>query len=494
MFKNPNMFFKIIALLFFILFFVKGMTILDPDFGWHYKFGEIVYENWQVPRMDIFSYSMPSYPYINHEWLTDVIIFKIYNLFGIFGLAIIFGLIAITSLLILIPKSQINYSLPVFILSATILYSFGGIRPQVVSWLFFALIIKCIFEEQFYLKLRFYLPLIFLLWVNLHGAFASGILLLSVFLIYRYFTKKISLQDSVIWIFSFLATLINPYFYHIWTEVFKTLSSSYLHQYIGEWQPITSYINLTTLFYMALSVTLIFISRKDLNKFPIILFIGIFLYSLTAVRHLPLLALFSLPLTTLSILHIYKLAKKDKLSLKRAVLIYKILIGVCIILLLIDITLNFFVNKKLSETESYPVGATKFLEKNVPPGNIYTDYSWGGYIIWKLDQKTFVDGRMAIWGNHNFRGESTNAFKEYLDLLYDDKKDFGQFSQKYYIQTVLWHTPEKSQNNFISNLTFVKYLKNLFKTKTNVSFEDKIEKAGFKKVYTDNISTIYVRK
>ena len=95
---------KIIILLvslFFLLIIGYFTTLnwLDPDFGWHLKTGELILER-GVPKIDWYSFTMPDFLWIDHEWLTDVFIFKINSLFG-FKI-----LLLISSVIILNPPSK----------------------------------------------------------------------------------------------------------------------------------------------------------------------------------------------------------------------------------------------------------------------------------------------------------------------------------------------------------------------------------------------------
>src|SRR3990167_4780713 len=92
----------VLIFLSFILFNVKSYLLLDPDFGWHLKVGELIIKTAVVPKTDIFSYTMLSYPFVDHEWLTNVILNIGYQKIGWTGLALVFSFISILSILIIL--------------------------------------------------------------------------------------------------------------------------------------------------------------------------------------------------------------------------------------------------------------------------------------------------------------------------------------------------------------------------------------------------------
>ena len=79
----------------FIIYFLKAKIFLDPDFGWALRMGEVILKS-GIPKSDPFSYTMPSYPYVDYEWLTHIGIAKIYSLANFTGLTLIFTFIALS--------------------------------------------------------------------------------------------------------------------------------------------------------------------------------------------------------------------------------------------------------------------------------------------------------------------------------------------------------------------------------------------------------------
>src|SRR5437762_227920 len=86
--------FRIISL-FLVIFFCSlliSLNNLDPDFGWHLKSGEYIIDH-GIPTHDIFSYTAPDFPWINHEWLSDVATATLYRIGGFILVAIFFSIL-----------------------------------------------------------------------------------------------------------------------------------------------------------------------------------------------------------------------------------------------------------------------------------------------------------------------------------------------------------------------------------------------------------------
>ena len=122
---------------------------------------------------------------MNHEWLAELIFYGIYRYFGTAGLLIgkmgtgICVVLLLTKLCRYRVKTPLVY-LIIMMLSISVMSPGFMIRPQVFSFLFFTLFIWVIFQylerERNFL---FLLPILMALWVNLHGGFLMGWVLLA---------------------------------------------------------------------------------------------------------------------------------------------------------------------------------------------------------------------------------------------------------------------------------------------------------------------------
>jgi len=66
-------------LIIFVIFLIRGGVFLDPDFGWHLRVGEIIQES-GFPKTDPLSFTMPTFGFVDHEWLTNISISYIYSI------------------------------------------------------------------------------------------------------------------------------------------------------------------------------------------------------------------------------------------------------------------------------------------------------------------------------------------------------------------------------------------------------------------------------
>jgi len=55
---------------------------VDPDFGWHYKYGEYLFQNGKILRENIFSYTNTDYKWANSYWISELIMYTSYRFLG----------------------------------------------------------------------------------------------------------------------------------------------------------------------------------------------------------------------------------------------------------------------------------------------------------------------------------------------------------------------------------------------------------------------------
>lgn len=447
----------------FGVLFIKSAAFLDPDFGWHYKNGERIIHS-GIPKTDLYSYTMPSYPAIDHSWLLDVLIYWGQNTIGQYGLAFVFTSIIILAIILSVPKNLQNFSIFPLILSIPVLIGRAGVRTQIFDWLLLALLIKL-------LKYKKILPLFFLIWANLHGGFLIGFAVFAIYVFCEFIQdKRTFLNNFIIFLTSIFTTFINPYGWKIWYEIWTIMSDPLLKGNIAEWLPFWHALEFGFLLLSTFLFTMGWIYRKKISLFDKLVCIFLFLASLSALRHTPLFVLVAIPLGAFLMKLFYNQAQNIPMGLLR----FKQLKN---IFLVIALVFSVWEIRGLEKIFVYPQNAVKYLESNLPKGNLFAEFGWGGYLDWKFPQKkVFIDGRMNSWRFHSVSNESSWIFKDYMKIAHNG--DYQELFEKYQIDTVLLPI------NNLNPQTFVKNQKPFLKLTTN------LKRDGWKEIYSDEVAVI----
>ncbi|MCL2869199.1 hypothetical protein FWF48_00075 [Candidatus Saccharibacteria bacterium] len=405
----------------FILFTLVAWRHLDPDFGWHLVSGQYFLAH-GVPKTDIFSYTATHFSWVNHEWLSDIILSIIYSLGGYGLAAVVYGVMWTLSFY-LIGRRANGW---VLLAAIAAVLPCAGVRGVTWSVLGLAALLTLlnIWRQKLSSRRRLLLGIAIValigLWANLHGGFIVGI---AVVVFYAFLQK--SWRLGLVAIGGALLALINPYGIGIYVEVTRTLLDTSLKSNIAEWEPAWHLMNwsaaaLLVLYGVAFLWTVSNTKHRSWRTF--LTAENIFLLAaFSAYRNWPFFALAAIPMVD----HNAKQIAKE-LTNKPPHRINWIFAAAIVGMIAFSgwrVYQQDFSGSWQREANS-PQAAVSYLQANPCPGNLFNDYDIGGYLIWKLPQaKVFIDGRMPSWeiapGDRNY-GQLPKYFDVYKKI-YDNK-------------------------------------------------------------------------
>lgn len=498
--KTKWLLFFVIAGAFFY-FWWRGSMFLDPDFGWHLMMGKFILTH-GIPATDPFSYTMTSYPFVDHEWLTNMLFAQAMDTIGYTVLAGIFALFAVTAFslqMLRIPGNAKRFALPFLFLAFFVVSGFIGIRPQIITWLFFSLTLIVVRDFALFEKYRWFLPFLFILWVNLHGGFAVGIVALLIAAAYWWYKKPSKrLGIASVFVASIAATFVIPYGWRGWWEVWMQMTDGNLRWTIMEWTPTVFVPSMQVWFFIVFSVMFVGRYFRKFSLLDLLLYGGLLAAALSSIRHAPLWLLLALPMTIQAVVFFYQDIAKIKYAIERFAIMAKVFFAIICLLILFDIPNILQTFGVMGKQGAYPDKAVFYVKSHLPEGQVFSIYDWGGYLIWKLpEKKVYIDGRMPSWRwNADIPTESNYAFADYRKFV-DGTIPFDKHSHKYGIDMLLLPAPVEVKKNPVETMLF-DFAKNVLHLplKEDVGYTLLIkgaEKSGWKIVYQDEAAVVYRR-
>lgn len=429
--------------------YFREITAITQDLGRHILTGNIIFATHEVPKVNLFSYTYPTYEFINHHWFSEVIFALIFNSSGyegLIGLTLLLSISAFGFLLLFLYK-KVPPAILLFsaLLYLPILFERTDIRPELFSFLFLSLFIVILYRyRERFTSYIFLLPFIELLWTNSHIYFPIGIGVTGLFFIEELFTKRQNLKQKhtvalfLVLLLSILITTVNPdgitgalYPFTVFNNYGYTIEenqTSFFLSSLGIYKLSFTYLLVSiALLFVALSISI-----KKTRLIDWLLSVTFSIIALMAVRNFPLFVFATFIPFTLSFSYLYK-----TLFAKRTFPPIVPLLGALLLFLFF-----FFSLKTTIKTERtgfvVPQGATKavdFFVTNNLKGPLFNNFDIGSYLEYRLypQEKVFIDGRPEAY--------PASFIKNVYIPMQENLTVFHQQEKKYQFNTIIFsHT------------------------------------------------------
>ncbi|MGD0215740.1 MAG: hypothetical protein ABSB87_21160, partial [Terriglobales bacterium] len=294
-----------------------------------------------------------------------------------------------------------------------------GVRPQMFTFTLASLLLWMIERGEHRPRLLFWIPPLFLLWLNLHAGFALGPALLLAYGVGLMMetavgntpwqeVRPILLRVLLLLLVCLALVPFNPSGAHLYLYPFHTLLSSGMRSFIGEWRSPDFheglYRPLLLVWLLVLTALASFRSRPKGRVLVPLLLTGF--AALDAVRHIPIFVLLAIPVIAAAL----PAATAATLSERRPISSrFRPLFNAAVVVLMVGFVsarwISLARHQDAREAEQFPQQGVRFLRSGVYPRNLFVYYDWGGYAIWNLypEYRVFVDGRADLYGNELMR-------------------------------------------------------------------------------------------
>jgi hypothetical protein len=438
-----------LAIVFLGIIALSARSVSDPDVWWHLKTGQLIAQTGTVPHIDSFSFTRAGFPWVAHEWLTELFIYGIYRISGWGGLIVVFSLIVSAAFFLVYLRSAPDpYSSGVVVLlGAWATAPVWGVRPQVVSLLLTSLCFLILERSERNLSLLWWTLPLTVLWVNLHAGFALGLALILLFLAGELLEQFTSSRPSnharlralaITFLFDLLLVPLNPNGAKMYLYPVDTLRSDTMPKYIAEWASPNFHHAEYVPFLVLLLATIANLvwSRLRVRPRDILLLMVSTFAGLSSIRLIPFFVLVAVPILSRPVKRWARSghSQAQAPTVSRAPLPYAGLLN-ALILFAMTAFVGFQINSVVQrqpqvEAQHFPVGAVACLQAHPAAGPLFNLYDWGGYLIWKLNPQTpvFIDGRADLYGE--------SLMRQFADT-YGLKGDWHEALQTWRIETVL---------------------------------------------------------
>ena len=399
--------------------FKEKYSVLDLDIWWHLRVGEWIVAHRSFPHTGILSRTAANRPWAAYSWGYELLLSRAYDWFGLVG-AGVFGTLLTMAVAYAVYWMARRLSGSFWIgcvlgavTCSAFLFNLMP-RPVFFSMILYAVTLTLLLEAQRSgrIQILYWLPLVFLLWANLHIQFIYGLFVVGLFVAANLaqqaaarlgwkldFLQSTSLPAQalgVIFGVCVLATCCGPYTYHLYFVVAGYATAKFPYTFIRELQAITFRAGSHFVELLLTGAAFFALGReKKLSLFKVLLLVAAAVLGYRTMRDTWFICIAAAACIADALAA--EVPERGESAAERAGLAFALALA----LLLFAGNADFNM-KGLDQAVSsvFPVKAINFLRQNPQPGPLYNTFDWGGFLTWYMpDYPVAIDGRTDLYGD-----------------------------------------------------------------------------------------------
>lgn len=419
------------------------------DLWWHIAGGRWMVENGTLWVGDPFSFTAAGKPWLNDSWLSDVLLHFWTQSLGLETLAYWkWALLILTWLVLLRVAWRLSgdptSSVLALLLGLGVAAPFLDVRPQLYSFLGWALLLDLCLREQ---RPPRWLPLLYLVWVNLHAGFLLGFISLPILLAPHYLAARSAERRAVLVLGALCvaACLINPNGLEVVVRPLRyAFDSSSPFRALGEWLPpfrrggiqspllpygIAAFVIAAGVWMWELSLGV----RKPRSVVPLLLAGLTLAMALRSRRFVPFFAMTQVLVVAPALARL--IAEPLRRVPRYAPAAAALALGIW---WMSPLPMRPYAFDRLTARSEFPIDTCAFINVNELSGKVFAYYNWGGFVQMCThgQLKVFIDGRADML-------YADQTFRDYLVVL-NERPGWERIVDRAEADFVLWPVRQRT--------------------------------------------------
>ena len=430
----------------------------EPDIWWHLRNAQNLVEFHSFSPVDTYSFTAAGLSRPNFEWLSEVpyyLAFKAWGLQGLLLVSIVVSVLIFAGVYYLCCRWGADCKDAVIATMLAISLGVVSIGPRMLLFGWLCMVVLLILLDVYRCtgKGLWVIPPLFLLWINLHGSWAFGMVVFAIFIISGLVEGEWGLLVARRWnrsqlrnlllagVAAFVLLFVNPFGYKLVVYPFEVAARQQAAvQYVEEWQPVdlsTGNGKLALLVIFAIMASVLLSRRRW--RLDVALLIAFALWTaLSHTRFLFFLGLIAAPLLAPYIHLFTPYEPEDDKPWLNASIMAGVVVALCLLF-----PSRASLQQKVEH--EFPAAALRFMQEHQLNGRVFNQYVWGGFMEWNTPElKTFIDGRADVFVANGVLADhrKVTTIEEPLEVLDKYRIDYALLQQDRPLTYVLRNSKE----------------------------------------------------
>jgi hypothetical protein len=214
------------------------------DLAYHLKAGQLMVAQHALPRTDVLAWTTAGRPWLDQNWGAQLVLYSIWRLGGFPLLTVVEAILTVATWGLVAAACR-RRSDNLRLIAAAVLAGYAtaaaafSVRPQMFSLLLFAAELYLLEVARTRPRVALAIPLLMLLWANLHGAFTVGVGLLVIEVLAAAWRRDraAAARYLLVTTASVAALLVNPWGVGVLGYAFSLPANRAVTGIVSEWGP-----------------------------------------------------------------------------------------------------------------------------------------------------------------------------------------------------------------------------------------------------------------
>jgi hypothetical protein len=397
----------------------------QTDLWHHLARGRLIVAEGRLVDDDRFTYTVPGRPFVDSNWGWQVVFYRLYEAGGVPLLQAVNAAVGVAALAAAVGVAARRSGSAVAALAAGLLAVAGLwqqavlIRPQTASFLLFALLLATLEAGRSRRAWLLAAPLILAAWVNCHGGFPVGLVLVGCYAVAAALApneprpsgsgqtpaapSRSRLVSALPWAgclaLCVAATLLNPYGWRVYEYVLHTSGTASARR-IDEWLPTTPFSLIGAVFWLSLPLAVAALIVRRPSAWELVPLLVFVVAAFGAARMVAWWLLLLTPVLAVRLAALLPKAEPSRPTTGAALTC----IGLAAVMVLSlpwfeSVNPVFRLPGRAHRVESDLQAVGDGMKEQAPRGRLFCRFDWGEYFGWELapDYTVFMDGRIEIY-------------------------------------------------------------------------------------------------